>query len=125
MQQEDQDHQCDRDPFFKQLFLQIFDSAFNQGRAVIDSDDFNTFRQAALKLCEFGLHAVNDGQCIFAVPHDYDPRDRLALTIEFYNAAAKGGAFNNARDCGQQDWGSIGGIENDLIKVGFLIHIAR
>ncbi len=89
MQEEDDNHQGDHDPFLDQACLQSVYGAVDQAASVVDRFDLDPLRdRRRLHLRDFGFDPLDDIEGVFAVAHDNDAAHGLADAIELTHAAA-------------------------------------
>src|SRR5262249_32941861 len=89
MPEEDEDHEADDEEFFAQRMLQRVDRTVDERRSVVRHNYPTSRRQRLLPLSELALDAVDHAQRIPPMPHDDDAADRLTVSVQLDEAAAK------------------------------------
>ena len=93
----------DDEQFLGELLQEVRDGSFDQGGAVIDRDDFDSLREAALQLVELVLDGLDHGLRVGALADDDDPAGDLAFAVQLGDAAAELGRQLHPGDVADRD----------------------
>ena len=87
MKEENQDDERHDDRLLDQRVTKRVDGFTDQPRTIVGGHDLDAGRHRALHVAQLRLHLIDDAQRVLAEPHDDDPADDLALTVQLGHAA--------------------------------------
>ena len=125
MHQEGQANQRDDDAFLEQFFLQRFDRAVDQRRAVVSHGVFDIGRKAFHRFVEALLDVVDDLPSICAVTDDDDAADGFTLAVQFRDAAPHVGAELDIGDLAEQNRHAfVADADRDFFQIVNVLDVA-
>src|ERR1700722_1927157 len=112
------------DALFDELFPQGGDGSLNDPATIVSRNDLDPIGQRRLKFLQLSLHARNDVQGVFAVPHDDDSAHHFPFAVEFRDASTKVSAEVHPGDILDVNGCSILDLEDDIFDVRWTSQIA-
>jgi hypothetical protein len=122
-----EEHEADEgddDALFDQRSFEGLDGAIDQIRPVINRLNRNALRQARRDFRKAVLHVSDDRKCILPEALNRNPRNDLAFSVKFGDAAPLIGRELDAGDVSEQHRDATVVLDHDLFQVGYVLHIA-